>query len=64
MEDTRIDEATGDLRIAFEGGTRVDIFNNSVGYEGWQFTNESGLQLIALGGGEIAIWDTSPRAPK
>lgn len=37
---------------------RVELFNNSCGYEGWEITvpRESGvLNVIGLGGGELAI---------
>lgn len=64
VETARIDVATGDLSITFVGDARIDVFNNSSGYEGWQFGDRSGLQLIAQGGGQIAIWDTGSLARK
>jgi hypothetical protein len=58
VENACIDEITADPRITLSGGTRIDVFNNSGGYEGWQFGDRNGLNLIAQGGGQIAIWDT------
>ena len=31
-----LDAQTADLRLTFDGGARLDLFNNSSGYEGWQ----------------------------
>ena len=51
-----LDGQTADLRIAFDSGARLDFFNNSSGYEGWQATvgGQDGLTIIALGGGKLA----------
>ena len=51
-----LDGQTSDLRIAFEGGARLDFFNTSSGYEGWQATvgGQTGDTIIALGGGKLA----------
>jgi hypothetical protein len=46
---------SSDLRISFEGGSVFEIFNHSSFYEGWNVSN-SDDQVIALGGGELAIW--------
>lgn len=64
VERTCIDETTADLCITFSEGTRIDIFNNSGGYEGWQFGDRNGLNLVAQGGGQVAIWDTRPVTQK
>ncbi len=56
VEEASIDETTADLRIDFAGDIRVDVFNDSSGYEGWTFADERGLKLVAQGGGQIAIW--------
>jgi hypothetical protein len=51
-----IDRLTADLTIVFDNGTRLDAFNNSAGYEGWQaHFKHAGKRasLIALGGGEV-----------
>ncbi|WP_439568576.1 DUF6188 family protein [Sphingopyxis sp.] len=54
----QVDEETGDLRIEFDGNTRIDVFNQSSGYEGWDAHYIAGGErwgVIAIGGGELAI---------
>ncbi|WP_159798428.1 hypothetical protein [Croceibacterium salegens] len=54
-----IDDETGDLTVMFEGNLRLDAFNNSAGYEGWQIDlppDLGGMWVIALGGGEISVF--------
>ena len=51
-----LDPQTADLRLVFDGGARLDFFNNSSGYEGWQASVPAGgkeLTVIALGGGRL-----------
>ena len=50
-----VDAQTADLRVMFDGGARLDFFNNSSGYEGWQAAvgRQDGLTVIALGGGGL-----------
>ena len=53
-----VDEETGDLRIEFDGHTRIDVFNQSCGYEGWDAYSTAGGErwgVIAMGGGELAV---------
>ena len=51
-----VDMQTADLRVMFNGGARLDFFNNSSGYEGWQASlgGHDGITVIALGGGGLA----------
>ena len=56
VESARIDEKTADLCITFTGEIRVDVFNDSSGYEGWTFADQRGTWLVAQGGGQMAIW--------
>ena len=53
-----LDELTGDLNIVFQGDTRLDFFNSSSGYEGWQasLSPNLGISIVALGGGKLAVW--------
>jgi hypothetical protein len=53
-----LDRQTADLRIVFDGGSRLDFFNHSSGYEGWQATigGHEKLTVIALGGGKVASY--------
>ena len=59
-EAVSVDQLTADLRITFGGGVRLDIFNNSSGYEAWQAnldpTEGDGVALIGIGGGGLTIW--------
>jgi len=53
-----LDRETADLKLHFDAGTRIDVFNNSMGYEGWQasyVTHDKRWSLIAMGGGEVAF---------
>jgi hypothetical protein len=34
---------------------RLDLFNESSSYEGWSLSGLTGVRIIALGGGELAI---------
>jgi hypothetical protein len=55
-----LDPLTADLHVCFDGETRIDVFNHSSGYEGWQasFPSDSGrTEIIGLGGGGLAIFN-------
>src|SRR5579859_2206466 len=56
VESARIDQKTADLCITFAGDIRIDVFNDSSGYEGWTFADQRGTWLIAPGGGQMEIW--------
>lgn len=47
---------TAALAIIFDGGTRLEAFNDSFGFESRQVDAADGFQVIALGGGEVATW--------
>jgi hypothetical protein len=49
-------EGCGDLEIAFDSGVRLEAFNNSAGYEGWTCSLWDGPVVVALGGGNILVW--------
>ena len=52
-----LDPVTADLRVHFDGAMRLDLFNNSSGYEGWQASlrmDEGVTSIVALGGGGVA----------
>jgi hypothetical protein len=58
--DASISVETADVLIKLERGLRIEVFNNSSGYEGWNVSypdpNGAGeVRLIGLGGGDIAI---------
>jgi hypothetical protein len=47
-------EKTGDIVFEFESGVRLDVFNDSSGYEGWNCGMPSGFEIIGMGGGTTA----------
>jgi|GEM_PF-1249359 len=49
-----ITEKTGDIVFEFDSGIRLEVFNNSSGYEGWNCGTTSGLEVIGMGGGTTA----------
>jgi hypothetical protein len=49
-----VTSASSDLVLRFEGERRLELFNNSSGYEGWTLTGPDGRHFIAQGGGQIA----------
>jgi hypothetical protein len=49
-----IADATADLSIDFGAGTRLEIFNNSSGYEGWALAAPGNRLIVAQGGGNLA----------
>jgi hypothetical protein len=54
-----VDAETADLSIHFDGEVRLDAFNHSAGYEGWQINlppERGGMWVIALGGGSLSIF--------
>jgi len=57
VQSVEIDAETSDLYISFSGGKRIDAFNDSSGYEGWNYRDREGVMLVAMGGGQLAIWD-------
>jgi Family of unknown function (DUF6188) len=51
-----LDSDTGDLTLTFESGVRLQFVNASSGYEGWEAVTPDGYQVIAMGGGAIAVF--------
>lgn len=50
---------TGDLYIYFEGNVRLEILNNSSGYEGWHAVVKNAgetREIVAQGGGQLSMW--------
>jgi hypothetical protein len=44
---------SSDLVLQFDGERRLELFNNSSGYEGWTSSGPDGKQTIAQGGGGL-----------
>lgn len=60
-----IDRQTADLSVHFDGATRLDVFRNSAGYEGWRAwyaVDGRNWQVIAVGGGDLAFFNPDPGA--
>ena len=54
-----IDQLTADLCLRFSNDLRLDVVNNSSGYEGWQGSFDHGgkrTSIIAMGGGGLAFF--------
>lgn len=60
IERISIHPETGDLSIVFSEGTILEVLNMSSGYEGWEI-GDAGISVIATGGGELAIYNPSPK---
>ena len=45
--------ASSDLVLTFGGDRRLELFNNSSGYEGWSLSGPDGRRFIAQGGGQL-----------
>ena len=56
VENISFDSQSADLQVAFAGAFFLDIFNHSAGWEGWNLAADNGINVIAMGGGDIAIW--------
>ncbi|MFN4091816.1 MAG: hypothetical protein ACK4FG_02835 [Brevundimonas sp.] len=59
VQAAKIDRVTADLSLHFSNGYRLDLTNNSSGYEGWQGTFQHagrGASIIALGGGGLTVF--------
>ena len=52
----RIEDHVGDIILEFSEGCRLEVFNDSSGYEGWSMTAPDGTQLIAASGGEVSSY--------
>jgi hypothetical protein len=44
---------SSDLVLTFNGEQRLELFNNSSGYEGWTLSDPHGKRFIAQGGGQL-----------
>ena len=51
---------SSDLVVSFDGEKRLELFNNSSGYEGWTLNGPDGRQVIAQGGGSLADFGGNP----
>lgn len=49
----------GELTVAFTGGYRI-VVRNETQYEPWDFSKDDGTLVVAVPGGDLAIWSPSP----
>lgn len=54
------DSVTGDLTLGFSDELRLEAIVTSSGYESWTLSDGRGNVLVGCGGGEVAIWRSSP----
>jgi hypothetical protein len=55
VERARIEAVTSDLVVWVANGLRLDILNNSSGYEGWQ-GGAGKILVVAQGGGNLTVF--------
>jgi hypothetical protein len=57
VEEASASDRTADLSIDFGEGIRLEVFNNSCGYEGWILNAPDGRRaLVGMGGGNLHEW--------
>jgi hypothetical protein len=49
-------EGSADLSLDFGAGIRLEVFNNSSGFEGWILDAPDGRTVVAQGGGNLTKW--------
>jgi hypothetical protein len=54
VRDVQVFAETAGITIWFEGGQRLEVINNSSGYEGWNLMGPKGFEVIAIDGGGLA----------
>lgn len=62
VQNVELAPETGDLNIHFEGQVRLDLFNDSSGYEGWEI-NSNQYWIVGQGGGQIAVFQSGGGHP-
>jgi hypothetical protein len=55
VQSVRTREDVGDINLEFDDGTVFEVLNPSSGYEGWSLSGKSGMLVVAMGGGELAV---------
>ena len=53
--EARIRPETCDLTVDFAEEVRLELFNGSAGYEGWNLSSPDGRRLVAQGGGRLTV---------
>jgi len=52
----RIDEGLGDLLLEFDGGYRLEVWNDCTGYEAWTLAGPDGWLRVAASGGTVSAF--------
>jgi hypothetical protein len=52
VDSARISNQAGDLTVTFGVGCKLELFNDSAGYESWILNGVGGEYLVAQGGGQ------------
>jgi len=60
VRSVKVRSESRDLVVEFGPGLRLELVPLSSGYESWQVRGPRGLDITAIGGGELAVW--SPAA--
>lgn len=53
--EVRLSEDSGDLVLDFGANSRLEFFNDSCGYEGWDFFLPGRRWVVAQGGGKLSL---------
>ena len=56
-------EGSADLSLDFGAGIRLEVFNNSSGFEGWILDAPDGRTLVARGGRNVNLTEWKANAP-
>jgi hypothetical protein len=51
-----IAKEAADLVLHFEDEVRIELLQNSGGYEAWNVSGPDGILVVAMGGGKLAVW--------
>jgi hypothetical protein len=56
IREVSIEVMIGDVQILFGEGIKLEVFNDSSGYEPWTMTGPSGQNLFSASGGEVCTF--------
>lgn len=66
VEQVDLDPVTGDMRVVFDSKLRLEVFNNSATYEGWQACfaiDGQNVSLVGMPGGGISFVGAVSHSP-
>lgn len=56
VEVAKVRDDTGDLIIEFSNDLVLELLQTSGGFEAWHLISSDGQNVVATGGGELALW--------